>query len=440
MKTSLVTCFFLFILANGIHAQALPNKQLIIVSEDSLKPIPFVHLISANKKVLSISDSSGVFIYPINSNQKEQLLILSHVGFETKTIAIELMEQKDTIRLKPLFFMFPTVLVKGKRESIDVEKVVYEAVSNFEKHRKNRTYLGKMTAKERAWIKKKPIMFLNVNGFAINNSIRDDATPLSNNTCIPTNGIGFINEPEYLDYYTTIDGIFHFPHLNIAPNVFRRIERKGILNTHNIENYSFKLGSISVKNNEVLATISFKKVKSNNIMRKLFDKVESYDKGSITIELTTNQINNLDFESYYTNLFTMHSSVPNELASGTITFAYVDSIPYLNRIVVNSTQAKLKHQVEMQVYTHLLSNFDASKKDYWDLNHFSIMPNIAFKDYPLQALKTLEPEFNTYFTNKYGDLSEYFKSNPVIFESKNKENKQLKDIEPIINLLMVQFE
>jgi len=112
----------------------------------------------------------------------------------------------------------------------------------------------------------------------------------------------------------------------------------------------------------------------------------------------------------------------------------------LNRIVVNSTQAKLKHQVEMQVYTHLLSNFDASKKDYWDLNHFSIMPNIAFKDYPLQALKTLEPEFNTYFTNKYGDLSEYFKSNPVIFESKNKENKQLKDIEPIINLLMVQFE
>jgi hypothetical protein len=110
------------------------------VCTEELKPLPFVNVYIPEKRMGTVTDSSGMYYLNINSKFSTDSVLFSYVGFQKVTKAINRLNNFDTIILIPLVKQLKTTEVVG--HVIPASTIVSTAMNRIQENfsKKNRTY------------------------------------------------------------------------------------------------------------------------------------------------------------------------------------------------------------------------------------------------------------------------------------------------------------
>jgi hypothetical protein len=94
----------------------------------------------------------------------------------------------------------------------------------------------------------------------------------------------------------------------------------------------------------------------------------------------------------------------------------------------------------MKMSEYYLGNYEVTESEYWKLNRFSMYPEFPTDTSLVLLLKQIDEKTIAPFKQKYGDLNEYFRSNPVVHESLINPTSSFSDVKDIVDKLLKTFD
>jgi len=126
LSWSLLFCF------SAAHAQSYYRLSGKVVDSENNASLIYANIGIANNKIGTISNQEGEFILKIPAKYKNDSLLVSYIGYETKRLALsEIFDNQLVIKLKPFFYQIGEVSINSNRATELLEKAFEKIPQNY---------------------------------------------------------------------------------------------------------------------------------------------------------------------------------------------------------------------------------------------------------------------------------------------------------------------
>lgn len=147
--------YFLTIIANSIVFSQ--NITGLVLDKDN-NPISEVNITIPNTGIGTISNNEGKFTLKIPKKHQKELIVFSHLGFESKNVSISDFKENIKIQLKRKIIELDEIYIT-KKDKLTSNEIVKKAFNNYTKNFPTEEYLTKgflryteKTEKEYKWL------------------------------------------------------------------------------------------------------------------------------------------------------------------------------------------------------------------------------------------------------------------------------------------------
>jgi hypothetical protein len=350
--------FLLVCLCTSLTLSALQTSisGKVIAKDDNL-PIAYANIIYKHKNTGTFSDEDGYFSLNINQAAQTDLIIISHIGYETLNISL-----KEALS-KKVFVLQRTQLeqvVLSAKSNFNLNSFIKEVVKTYNKGRKKDPHIAVAYYNESAKIKEDYIMYMESIGYSIFSGKMANAAKYSNYKFFSDNSRFYITNPEWTFYNDHEDRAVR-PSASANLRALRVLEYQGILSSKNYKKHKFKQDS---------TFYDFR----DNLIRRISFKGNG-DKGFIDVKASNFEILEIN---YSTNKF--FSTIKNKelQADVRMRFNYYEGSPYLNMVSGSYNYNNLRHEIYLKILTQKFKEFNFSKEEYWAINDYNINPFVRF--------------------------------------------------------------
>lgn len=307
------------------------------------------------------TNEKGVFRLRIDNKAKCDTVLISYLGYETKTFTISSLISKDEVRLRPLSSNLNTVDVVHKKAKINAKKLAQKAIALYSKQRPSFTHVANCQAAEYIKINGDYSFFMESVGYAIYAGDKITNNPLvrlkffADNTCLAN------RNKQNLERAMKKAGndIGLQSNLSAGLRSLQILNNYGVLNPIKARKYKFRIDSVYKKKQDYYYSIAFQK---------------GEQKGKLLI-----QRENLSLVSVEQESDNCWSTVKgkNVKANEYFEFAYFMNRPFFSTIRCVINRGKVKQEVRIINKSQKASEFELDEQ-IWNLNAYDINPFINY--------------------------------------------------------------
>jgi len=336
------TCFFIVFFVFGLFNSSFVYSQNMeirgkIISESDDSPVPFATISLARLKTGTSANENGYFILELKKIKETDVLLISCVGYNSKTISLS--ELKDNsiniIKITQGLTMLEEQVVTA--DALDARAIVSKAAKNRKKIMSGKPYLISAIYNEQLYIEEELSGAMQGFGMAYIDGYNDRNYAIQNK---PRDQIQWkqIRRSEYnnqLEEYTSYVGAYKL--LKAKDNYFYN----GPVSTPRIANYEYFLDSLSIYNDATVFLIRFESKKNKGETGRLVIDEETYSILNIEVN-NSNEDKKYDF---------FNKKIKSVRSKFTLSMSKIGKIYYINAISFDLESIK-KDTEESKIREH----------------------------------------------------------------------------------------
>ncbi|TKG91130.1 carboxypeptidase-like regulatory domain-containing protein [Puteibacter caeruleilacunae] len=375
IKLLLFFCLF-SVVALGQNAFVIKGQ---LIDKKTKQPLPYANIVYAQKSLGTTSDIEGNFHLYLTEANKTDSIRIQYLGYETLNLDLNSAQKIDVYKLVPKPELLKEVKVREKK--FNLRKFMERTITKYNEKRKATPHIAYGHFRECARYNGRYVMYMESLGYSIYSGEREDASCLSNYNFYCENLKCTTPHDDWIKIFKEGRGgqlINKYPVNGGSSNlnVFRCIERHGLLTIKFWKRYQFRLDTTYFAGQMPIFKISFKNGSEKGILH-----VCSENQHIIRVEQSTKQ--------YWSNLF--YKRIP---ANITFTIDYYNEIPFLSNITSVANYKGVEYLNTLHILSQKLNDFSLNWKEYWSMQDYAGNPYITYD--PVEWSKYTIPFYSSY--------------------------------------------
>ncbi|MCC1483854.1 carboxypeptidase-like regulatory domain-containing protein [Winogradskyella immobilis] len=357
MKKSLMTTLIWCFLTSLSHSTENIRLTGKILDEDTNEPIIYANILHQQKSTGTFSDQNGAFTLLINNGSKSDIILISHIGYETMSLTLEKAQKIEIFKLKPN--KLEEIIITSKSK-FKLKPFIRTLVKTYNDNRKKDPHIAIAYYNEKAKKNNEHIMFMESIGYSVFSGKIGNVAVYSNYKFFFDNSRAYVSDSRWLNE----NKFANKPSMPSAGNnlrALRVLEHQGILSKAKFNTYNFSQDSTYYTSDDRLVRrIHFKGKGENG-----FIDVYNSNYQILSIEYKTN--------NYFSALKNMELK-----AEITMRFNYFNDTPYLSMVNSYYNIDQLEHYCNLKIINQKFDTLNFSEQQYWNLNRYNNDPYLQY--------------------------------------------------------------